>query len=315
MNRLNILVLAGGPSAEREVSLMGGKSVAESLRRLGHRVTLVDIRPEDLSALDAPGIDVVFPVLHGTWGEDGQLQAILDRRGLAYPGSGPEASALAMDKAASKTAFQAAGLSTPAWQVVSAWSDAIAATELPAVVKPIDQGSSVDLTIARDPVPLRKAVESVCAAYGRCMIEQFAKGREMTVGVLDQAALPPIEIVVHGHEFYDYQAKYFDDSTEYRVEPPIPAAVRTELQRQSLAAHRALGCRDFSRVDFILQDDGRPAILEVNTIPGFTSHSLLPKAAAHMGLDFGALCQRLVELAMSRSATAKGTGVRKRAAC
>lgn len=299
MDRLSILVLAGGPSAEREISLMGGKAVAEALERAGHRVTYADIRPEDLSALDTPGIDVVFPVLHGAWGEDGQVQSILEARGLAYVGSGPKASALAMDKAATKAAFRAAGLPTPDWDV---WSGAgkVWPGRLPVVVKPVDSGSSVDLTIARDADTLRTAATGVIAKHGRCLVEQFVGGRELTVGVLDGAALPPIEIVVHGREFYDYQAKYFDDATEYRVEPALPAGVRAELCRLALAAHGVLGCRDFSRVDFILPPAGGPTLLEVNTIPGFTSHSLLPKAAARTGLDFASLCDRLANLAAAR---------------
>ena len=301
MDRLNILVLAGGPSAEREVSLMGGRNVADALSGLGHAVTLADITPDNLSALNTPGVDVVFPVLHGPWGEDGQLQAILDRRGLAYPGSGPAASALAMDKVASKVAFRARGLPTPDWQVLTAVPDQWAG-QLPVVVKPIDQGSSVDMAIARDAEKFRGTVRAVCARYGRCMVEQFVAGRELTVGVLDGDALPPIEIIVHGHEFYDYKAKYFDDSTEYLVEPALPPAVRADLMQLALAAHRTLGCRDFSRVDFICPAAGRPMLLEVNTIPGFTSHSLLPKAAAKAGLDFASLCQKLVELAMARRA-------------
>lgn len=315
-NPLHILVLAGGPSAEREVSLMSGRNVADALAVMGHRVTLADVGPQDLSALQIPGVDVVFPVLHGTWGEDGQLQAILDKRGLSYPGSGPAASALAMDKAAAKTQFRAAGLPTPDWHVFgNAESLGLAAglpggLGLPLVVKPIDSGSSVDLTIARDASALDLAVKQVLARHGKCMVEQFVAGRELTVGVLDGRALPPIEIVVHGHEFYDYNAKYFDDNTEYVVEPKLPSSVRAELCRLALSAHRALGCRDFSRADFMLPPGGGLMLLEVNTIPGFTSHSLLPKAAAAAGLDFPRLCQRLVELALARTACDAGPAVR-----
>ena len=300
MDKLKITVLHGGPGSERDVSLDGGKAVAAALAGLGHDVELADILPDDLRALDRPGVDVVFPVLHGVWGEDGQLQRLLEQRGLVYPGSGPEASQLAMNKAATKAELAAAGLPTPGWQVLGEWPGRWDG-KFPAVVKPVDQGSSVDLTIAKNLDQFRQAVENVCAKYGRCLVEQFIRGRELTVGILDDAALAPIEIVVHGHEYYDYNAKYNDDATEYLVVPKLPGRMSEQLREQALAAHRAIGCRDFSRVDFMLRQDGRPFILEINTIPGFTSHSLLPKAAANAGLDFAALCQRLVDLALRRA--------------
>ena len=308
MTKLNIAVLAGGPSAERDISLMGGRAVADALAGLGHAVTFADVGPDNLAVLDTPGLDVVFPVLHGPWGEDGQIQRILEARGLPYVGSGPAASALAMDKVASKAAFVNANLPTPAWQVWSKWPGDYGGP-FPVVAKPIDQGSSVDLTIAHTTDELREAVARICQRYGRCMVEEFISGRELTVGVLDGATLPPIEIVVHGHEFYDYQAKYFDDTTEYRMDPVLPAGVRGEMIRLAREAHAALGCRDFSRVDILLREDNGPFILEINTIPGFTGHSLVPKAAAHVGLNFAALCDRLIGMAMARK---KDAGTRRR---
>ncbi|MCG3178182.1 MAG: D-alanine--D-alanine ligase [Phycisphaerae bacterium] len=302
MNPLNITVLHGGPSAEREVSLVSGRAVAEALRGVGHRVSLFDITPDDLSSLDRPDADVVFPVLHGTWGEDGQLQRILEDRGLTYVGSGPEASELAMNKAATKTAFVAAGLPTPGWQVLGEWPGRWDG-DFPLVVKPVDEGSSVDLFICRDLEAMRKGVETVCAKHGRCLIEQFIPGRELTVGILEGKSLPPVEIVVSAaHEYYDYQAKYADDGgTRYVVEPDLTRRLRDRMCEIAEGAFEAVGCRDYARIDFRLRPDGRMFLLEVNTIPGFTSHSLLPMAAAASGLDFGALCGRLVELASRRN--------------
>jgi D-alanine-D-alanine ligase len=223
-----------------------------------------------------------------------------------------------MDKVASKVAFVKANLPTPAWEVVAGSGGAKKGCSklwetFPVVAKPIDQGSSVDLTIAHTPDELREAVDRICARYGRCMVEQFIGGRELTVGVLDGEAfqLPPIEIVVHGHEFYDYQAKYFDEATEYRMDPALPPGLREEMIRLAREAHASLGCRDFSRVDILLGEDNAPFILEINTIPGFTSHSLVPKAAAHVGLGFAALCDRLIGMAMARGPK-EDAGTRRR---
>jgi len=302
---LDITVLMGGPSSERDVSFLSGRAVAEALARCGHKVAAADISPEDTSALDREGVEIVFIALHGPFGEDGQVQRLCEERGLTYVGSGPVASRLAMDKDASKRLFRAAALATPEWVVIEKETppgrraELLARTPPPCVLKPIDGGSSVDITIARDESTRGEALENVLAAYGRAMIEAFIPGREMTVSILAEEALPLVEIRP-AREFYDYVAKYEDDATEYIVAPDVPAAVADRLAADALKAHQALGCRDFSRVDFMLTDDGRPHVLEVNTIPGFTSHSLLPKAAAAAGVSFDRLCDRLVQLALER---------------
>lgn len=302
---LDITVLMGGPSSEREVSLVSGRAVADALARCGHKVTTADISPEDNSALSREGLEVVFIALHGPFGEDGQVQLLCEEGGLAYVGSGPVASKLAMDKDASKRLFRAAALDTPAWVVVEKGAqpdrlaELLAQTPPPCVLKPIDGGSSVDVTIARDEPARDEALADLLAAYGRAMIEEFIPGREMTVGILAEEALPLVEIRP-AREFYDYFAKYEDDATQYIVAPDVPPGVADRLARDALKAHQALGCRDFSRVDFMLTDDGRAHVLEVNTIPGFTSHSLLPKAAAAAGVSFEQLCDRLVGLALER---------------
>lgn len=299
--RLKITVLSGGPSSEREVSLKSGRAIAAALRSIGHDVYLADISPDDLSALDRP-MDMVFIALHGAFGEDGQLQRILEDRGVRYCGSGPRASADAMDKAAAKACFLKAGVPTPMYEVVTPQNieEVVVQWSAPAVVKPLSQGSSVDCMIVREgqdlAVPLRKITE----VYGRCMIERFVKGAELTVGVLGDDALPPIQIRPK-REFYDYQAKYLDNDTEYLFNIDLPASVLEEVRELSVRAHQSLGCRDFSRVDWIVEESTcRPFSLEVNTIPGFTDHSLLPKAAQQAGLSFAELCQRIVELTCRR---------------
>jgi len=296
---LDITVLAGGPGAEREVSLNSGRAVCDALRRIGHRVELCDIGPTDLSALDRPA-DFVFIAMHGEFGEDGALQAELDARGLRYSGSGAAASRLAMDKAESKQCFEQAGVPTPPYELVSQAGLTGLAThiQLPLVVKPVSSGSSVDTSIARTPKALEEAASTVVARYGKALVEKYIAGPELTVGVLGDEALPVCEIRTQ-REFYDYQAKYVDDNTQYLFDLDLPSDLLERVQRLSLAAHWALGCRVFSRVDCMVDTASmEPYFLEVNTIPGFTSHSLLPKAAARIGLTFDRLCQRIVELSL-----------------
>lgn len=292
---LKITVLSGGPSSEREVSLKSGAAVAEALRSLGYDVHIADIAPDRLEALDTPA-DVVFIALHGAFGEDGTLQRILDQRGIVYSGSGAEASALAMDKAETKQCFIHAGIPTPAFDLVDRDNQAkiLESWSLPAVVKPLAGGSSVDCFVCGTHDDIGHALQRLIHDEGVCLIERFIHGREMTVSILDDRALPPIEIRTL-RPFYDYQAKYLDNETQYLFEIDVPEETIARLQHLSLKAHRALGCRDFSRVDWMLcHETGEPYALEVNTIPGFTDHSLLPKAAARAGLSFPELCRKIV---------------------
>ena len=300
---LDITVLMGGPGAEREVSLNSGSAVAAALRRLRHNVTCCDVSPQDLSALDKPA-DLVFIALHGTFGEDGELQAILSERGIAYVGSDQWSSRLTMDKARAKERFIECDIPTPAYRVVTQAqvNDAVNWCTLPTVIKPVDQGSSVDTIITKDAFGFQAAIERVVLKYGRCLIEDYIRGPELTVGILGETALPVCEIRTP-REFYDYQAKYQDDATQYLFDLDLPKTLIAEVQAISIRAHRALGCRDFSRVDLMVdQCTMRPYVLEVNTIPGFTDHSLLPKAAARAKVSFSRLCEEIVALAMSRRA-------------
>lgn len=302
---LDITVLYGGIGPEREVSLQSGVAVAEALTRRGHSVELCDLTPDQLARLDDVG-DVAFIALHGAFGEDGTLQRELDERGVRYCGADTAASSLAMDKVAAKRRCIDAGLPTPPYVVATAeqsqegFERAVSTLRLPVVVKPTDSGSSVDTYICRSADPLRNAICRVTNEYGRALIECCIEGPELTVGILDGDALPVCQIRTR-REFYDYQAKYLDNDTEYLFDIDLPAPLLKRVQDLSRRAFEALGCRDFGRVDWMVDaDTGEPFFLEVNTIPGFTSHSLLPKAAARIGLPFDDLCQRIIDLTMGR---------------
>lgn len=298
---LAITVLSGGPSAERDISLQSGRCVADALRSLGHDVFLEDIAPDNLRALDRH-VDCIFVALHGAFGEDGKLQEILESRGLAYCGSGPAACALAMNKAAAKQRFRELGLPTPAYSVVTAANLRELTAELspPIVVKPVTEGSSLSCRIVRAASEIAAVATEVIKRYGEGLLEEYIPGRELTVSILQDRVLPPIEIRTR-REFYDYAAKYLDDDTEYRFDIDLPQQTLDQIAAWSLAAHRGLGCRDFSRVDWRVDDRTlRPFLLEVNVIPGLTSHSLLPKAAKHAGLGLPILLEQLIESAIQR---------------
>jgi len=293
-------VLRGGPSGEREISLASGAAVANACRRIGHVVTEADVTPRDTSALDIPA-HVVFPVLHGTFGEDGQLQALLEKRGIVFVGSDSRASALAMNKAEAKTIWQREGLPTAPWVCVDAENLKQKTAELtpPVVIKPAAQGSSIGVRLASTAKQLAEHLDQSVKSWGEVLVEQQLLGKELTVGILEHEALPIVEIRT-AVEFYDYQAKYARDDTHYLFDVDLPEHLYRDVQQTALRAFQALGCRDYSRVDLIVDRRLGPQLLEVNTIPGFTDHSLLPKAAQRVGLPFDALVARLLSLAMRR---------------
>jgi D-alanine-D-alanine ligase len=303
---LDITVLMGGPSGERDVSIASGSAIADALERTGHKVVRSDISPTNTSALDRAGIDVVFIALHGEFGETGQVQELCESRHLRYTGSPPRASELAMDKAASKQVFRRCGIATPDWVMIEE-SDppTVVAAKLkdfapPVVVKPVDGGSSLDVTIARDITTRNAAIADCTDKYSRAMVEKFVKGREFTVSLLGELALPVLEIITT-REFYDYTAKYSDGAgTRYVFEHGLPPQTARRMQDQALLAAKSLGCRDMSRVDFLLDANLEPFVLEINPIPGFTSHSLLPMAAGKIGISFDQLVNRIVDMAMKR---------------
>jgi D-alanine-D-alanine ligase len=299
---MKVAVLRGGVGREREVSLESGRCVAEALVEGGLDVVASDIRPDDMSILDRPDIDIFFIALHGEFGEDGGLQGILQDRDLTYTGCGPEASRLAFDKVASKRRFAKAGVNVAPSVEFSQEQDLhhlngqLRALGEHLVVKPVRQGSSVGVHVVTGADKAVEAARKVIGEFGDGMIESFVRGREITVGVLDHTALPIIEIRPKVG-FYDYHAKYVDDQTQYLFDTIDEPQIRHRIEEAALACFDALGCRDFARVDFILTDDGTPWALEINTIPGFTSHSLLPKAAGKIGLAMSDLCVRIVRTA------------------
>ena len=303
--KTRVAVLRGGVGREREVSLESGRCVAEALRAVGLDVIVSDIRPDDMQILDRRDIDVFFLALHGEFGEDGQLQRVFEDRDLVYTGCGPEASRLAFDKMASKRLFAAAGVDVP---VVVEFGPGADPTELDRqleglserfVVKPLRQGSSVGVYVVKSRSETVAAARKVREEFGDCMVESFIEGREVTVGVLGRQPLPIIEIRSKTG-FYDYNAKYIDDRTEYLFDTIEDETMRVRIVDAAMACFDALGCRDFSRVDLIVSEDGTPYALEVNTIPGFTPHSLLPKAAERVGIPMSELCVRIVRAAASQ---------------
>jgi len=313
-SKLKVAVLMGGIGEERDISFQSGNCVAEALKEAGLNVVTADIRPDNMDVLQDGDIDVFFLALHGKFGEDGQLQQILEDKSLLYTGSGPMASRLAFDKMASKKAFAEAGVATPAAMDFNHDTD-IRQVEKQLqqfadtyVIKPIRQGSSVGISIVADRREAIAAARKVLSGFGDCMIEKFVPGREITVGILCGRPLPIIE-VRSKTGFYDYQAKYIDEQTEFLLDTIRDPALAAKINQAALDCFDALGCRHFARVDFILDDEEIACALEVNTIPGFTTHSLLPKAAAKAGLSMSELCIRIIEAALENKDSPVGQQV------
>lgn len=300
--RLRVLVLAGGPDRERAVSLVGGGQVASALRQAGHEVLQRDVMPDDLSALDGFADwagDVVFPVLHGRWGEGGGLQRILSDRDLAYVGSGPAAASLCINKHLTKLTVADHGVQTPEAQLLLPGQPRT--VPAPVVLKALEEGSTLGLAICKTQAQADAARESLSVDYPRLLAERYVPGKELTVGVIadehgEPTALPVIQIVPAG-EYYDYDAKYERDDTKYLFDTDLPGETLRQVREWSLTAYRALGVRHLCRVDYMVDEFNRPWFIEVNTMPGFTTHSLLPMAAARSGLDLAQLTNRLVRLA------------------
>jgi D-alanine-D-alanine ligase len=296
-----VAVALGGTSAEREVSLNSGGNVLEALRARGVDAQPVDGIPALLEALAARKFDRVFNILHGRGGEDGTLQGALDALRVPYTGSGVLGSALTMDKVRTKQVWLALGLPTPRYVAHGRGEPierAIAQLGLPVIVKPSHEGSSVGITRVRAASDLAAAVALAERYDGELVIEQLVEGSELTVGILGDAALPSIHIVPPG-EFYDYHAKYVSDDTQY-ICPGLKGADEEAIGALALAAFRASGASGWGRVDVMRDREGRNWLLEVNTTPGMTSHSLVPKAARAVGIDFESLCWRILETSFDR---------------
>lgn len=290
-------VLFGGKSAEREISLLSGNAVLDALVGAGVNAHGFDPGERDLGQLAAEKFDRVFIALHGRYGEDGCIQGALEMMGIPYTGSGVMASAIGMDKWRTKLLWQAAGLSTPASALLAADSDFAAVAHrlgLPLFVKPAREGSSIGMSKVKTTDELKAAWETAAQYDDLVLAETFIDGGEYTCAVLGERALPMVRLLPKG-EFYDYEAKYFRNDTEYRCPCGLPAAQEADIQALCMQAFRVVGCRGWGRVDVMLDRSGRPYLLEINTSPGMTSHSLVPMAAAAAGLDFAALCVAILE--------------------
>ena len=306
-----IAVIAGGRSSEAEVSRTSAAQVIRALRARGHICAGVELDEELWEALRAGSYDVAFLALHGRNGEDGVVQGVCELAGVPYTGSGVLASALCFNKALAKRVLIASGIDTPPWRVVnrnlprdSALTEMAAAADalgMPLVVKPNRSGSTIGLTIVRDRHDLKRAFDDA-AWHDDVLCERFVEGMEITIGILGHnppRALPTLEIISH-RPLYDYAAKYTVGESEHIIPARLPEEQNRAAQEAALDAHAALGCRAVSRVDVIVDADGTPWVLEVNTIPGLTEISLLPDAARADGVDFGELCQLLVDDALMR---------------
>ena len=292
-----VAVLLGGKSAEREVSLKSGGMVLKALRARSVDAHPFDPNERDFAALVREHFERVFIALHGRFGEDGTVQGILEWLGVPYTGSGVLASALAMDKLRTKRIWQAEGLPTPPYAVLDKSSDLPAVAKklgLPLMVKPASEGSSIGMSKVRKAGALDEAY-ALAANYDRVVIaEKFVDGTELTVGILGEQVLPIIKLETP-REFYDYDAKYLADDTRYLIPSGLPAKKEAELQALCLKAFRTLGCQGWGRVDLMLNRQARPYLLEVNTSPGMTDHSLVPMAARAVGLSYEDLCVKILE--------------------
>lgn len=304
-DRLNIAVLSGGDSAERDVSLESGQNVATALKERGHTVRMLDPKFAPLDSLPAE-TQIVLPMLHGTGAEDGVLQTQLDRLGFPWLGSSAESSRLTFNKISTRTALQAAGLLVPAGVALNRFSspalihEAARTVGYPLVVKPAEQGSSVGISIVHSRDQLDSAVIEATRWGTRFLIEQYIAGREVTVPVVDSVVFPVVEIIPSG-SWYDYHAKYVDEGTRYAV---APADLPANLNDIALRACHACGVSGICRPDIRVDEMGRCWILEINTIPGMTLHSLVPMSAASMGISVGELCEQMLLKKLGRIETA-----------
>ena len=299
-SQLNVCVMLGGPSAEREVSLRSGAAAGKALRLLGHKVSELD--PKDSSWTLPPETEVVFLALHGTYGEDGGVQTRLEELGVPYTGCGHEASRTAFDKVLTKQRFLSQGIPTARFAVLDApQPDLPPGWTPPVVVKPARQGSSIGVHFVERAEEWAAALAEAFRYDTKVLMEEKIQGRETTVGILEDRALPVTEIRVKKNGPFDYRNKYTAGAAEHFCPADFDAATTARIQAAALGAFRAVGGRDFARVDVMVSAGGDPVVLEVNTLPGLTELSIMPEAAAAAGLNYGQLCQRMIDLALRRS--------------
>jgi D-alanine-D-alanine ligase len=303
---MKVTVLYGGTSAEREVSLSSGKGIMNALKATGHKVIGIDVNEDNISQIFSLNTDIVFIGLHGRFGEDGKIQAILDTLNIPYVGSGVLASALAIDKEKSKVFFQHAGIRTAKDLTIQkrTYNEETFAHQLefPLVVKPNREGSTIGLTIAKNEMELKEGIKLALNHDDVVMIEEFVEGKEVTVAVLgnqgEEKALPVVEIIPK-NEIYDYEAKYAPGGSEHIVPARLNEKTTETLLLNAVKAHQVLNCNIYSRVDFIVPTDGsEPVILEVNTLPGMTPTSLFPDAAKAVGMSYENMIERLIQLSL-----------------
>jgi len=299
-----IAVLMGGKSAEREISLKSGRAIEASLRRQGCAVVTIDPDETVAEQLHREKIELVVNALHGRGGEDGTIQGLLEILGIPYTGSGVLASAIGINKVMTKRFLEAYGIPTPKHSVLRSPRSAAAGTrglpvglKCPVVVKPSCQGSTIGVTIVESPDEIQSAYAEAFRYGDEILVEEYIRGREVTAGILEEAPLPLIEIVTK-EAFYDYKAKYTTGMTDYIVPAGLPQNVTREVQGLARKTHQGIGCRGCTRVDFRVDPDGRPFVLEINTVPGMTETSLLPKAAAAAGIPYDLLVAKIVRSAM-----------------
>jgi len=300
---VRIGVLYGGWSSEREISILSGRRVASALENRGYEVVEIDVGRDIADVLSNNHIDMAYVMLHGKPGEDGTIQGLLETVGIPYTGSGVLASALAINKVLTKKVFQFSEILTPEFKY-PVNSDKIP-FDPPYLIKPVSEGSSVGMTLVRDKEQHRKAI-SKAREYGDSFAEKYINGKEITIGILGDLALPILELVPK-KEFYDYEAKYTKGMTEFIIPARLDDAMTKKSKEIALKAHRALGCRDFSRVDFVVER-GNAYVIEVNTIPGMTELSDIPAEARAMGIEYDELVEQILKLALERYGMGPETG-------
>lgn len=303
--KARVAVVMGGSGAEREISISTGTGVMRALQALGYEARALDYDPSFVDAVRKLAPDVVFNALHGPGGEDGHVQAVLELFGIPYTGSGVEAAALAMDKHLTKKLLSAEGLPTAAWDLFDLSGGTLpllpGSLDPPLVIKPRFEGSSAGVTIVRTHEQWTAAMIAAARTFPQVLAEEYIEGREFSCGVLGEEALPIVEIVANRDGFYSYDAKYAPGGSTHLIPAPIDDDLAARLQMLALSTHRLIGLRDYSRTDFIVSNEGRPYILEINTLPGLGPTSLVPDACNAVGIKFDALIGRLVGYALARA--------------